>query len=218
MIDLILFDLDGTLVDSSVDITNALNFAIEPFHLEKMTVEKTIGMVGEGLTKLVEKMLGDRLAELKKDVLGRFISYYSEHLCDFTRPYPGVRETLGDLGGYRKAVVSNKREDLSRRLLAELGLASYFDAIFGSDSAGEKKPSPKPILKLLDMFSVKPESAVIVGDSDYDVRAGKAAGVRTIAVSYGYRDAALLGSDIIIDDIRELPSTLKDMNQETARR
>ncbi len=218
MIELILFDLDGTLVDSSVDITNALNFAIEPFHLEKMTVERTIGMVGEGLTKLVERMLGEERAELRKEVLDRFISYYSDHLCDFTRPYPGVRDALEELRGYRKAVISNKRENLSRRLLEELGLAPYFDVIFGSDSAGERKPSPKPLLKLLDMFSVGPESAVMVGDSGFDVQAGKAAGVRTIAVSYGYRDAASLRSDLIIDDIRELPSTLKRMDRESPLR
>ncbi len=219
MVELIIFDLDGTLVDSSVDITNALNFAIEPFHLGKMTVEKTIGMVGEGLTRLVEKMLGEEMAGLKKDVLDRFLSYYSVHLCDFTRPYPGVRETLEGLGGYRKAVISNKRENLSRRLLEELGLALYFDIIFGSDSAGEKKPSPKPLLRVLEMLAVRPEAAVIVGDSDYDIQAGKAAGVRTIAVSYGFRDAALLqGADAVIGDIRELPAKLKEMDQESILR
>jgi phosphoglycolate phosphatase len=212
VIKLILFDLDGTLVNSIVDITNALNYAIEPHRLEKMTVEKTAGMVGEGLTRLVEKMLGSERATLRNDVLDRFIRYYSEHLADFTRPYPGVRETLETLAGYRKAVISNKREGLSRRLLEDLGLVSYFDIIFGSDSAEEKKPSPKPILRILEIFGLRPESAVIVGDSNYDIEAGRAAGIWTAAVTYGYRDASLLrGADVMIGDIRELPLRLRDM-------
>jgi phosphoglycolate phosphatase len=219
VIKLILFDLDGTLVNSIVDITNALNYAIEPYHLEKMTVERTAGMVGEGLTRLIEKMLGADRTALRRDVLDRFIYYYSEHLVDFTRAYPGVRETLETLAEYRKAVISNKRERLSRRLLEELGLASYFDIIFGSDSAEEKKPSPKPILRILEMLGLQPESAVIVGDSNYDIEAGKAAGIWTVAVTYGYRDASLLqGADVIIGDIRDLPRGLRDMDSGRVRR
>ncbi|MEJ2349126.1 MAG: HAD hydrolase-like protein [Anaerolineales bacterium] len=86
MITLIIFDLDGTLVNSSVDITNSLNYAIEPYELEKMTVEKTVGLVGEGLTMLVEKMLGRENAQIMPDVMERFIRYYSEHLTEFTVP------------------------------------------------------------------------------------------------------------------------------------
>jgi phosphoglycolate phosphatase len=218
VIKLILFDLDGTLVHSALDITNALNYAIEPYHLEKMTVEKTVSMVGEGLTRLVEKVLGAEKADLAKDVMERFVYYYSEHLTDFTTVYPDVRETLEALAGYRKAVISNKREALSRRLLEELGLASYFDVIFGSDSAEERKPSPKPIIKILKIFGLPPDSAVIVGDSNYDIEAGKAAGIATVAVSYGYRAAALLqGADVIIDSIAELPLRLRDVDSGRVR-
>jgi phosphoglycolate phosphatase len=219
VIKLILFDLDGTLVNSIVDITNALNYAIEPHRLEKMTVEKTAGLVGEGLTRLIEEMLGSERAELRNDVLDRFVHYYSEHLVDFTRPYPGVVETLKALAGYRKAVISNKRESLSRRLLEELRLVSYFDIIFGSDSVEEKKPSPRPILRILEMLDLHPESAVIVGDSNFDIEAGRAAGIWTVAVTYGYRDASLLqGADVMIADIRELPSRLRDIGSGRVRR
>jgi phosphoglycolate phosphatase len=213
VIRLILFDLDGTLVHSAIDITNALNYAIEPCHLDKMTVEKTISMVGEGLTRLIEKVLGAEGAGQRQEVLARFVSYYAQHLTDFTRAYPGVRETLEALAGYRKAVISNKREALSRRLLEELGLASYFDVIFGSDSAEERKPSPRPILKILELFGLSPDAAAIVGDSNYDIEAGKAAGIATVAVTYGYRDASVLqGADVVIDSIAELPLRLKDMD------
>ena len=137
-IKLIIFDLDGTLVNSIADITNALNYAIGPYGLEQLTIERTTSLVGEGVTRLIEKLVGQKAADLKDVVLKRFLEYYSEHLNDFTVPYPGVRETLEMLGSYRKAVISNKREDLSKRLLENLGLSNYFDIIWGSDSVPEK--------------------------------------------------------------------------------
>ena len=213
MIKVVMFDLDGTLVDSSVDITNALNYAAGPFGVRKMTVEETIGLVGEGVTRLIEKVLGNERAAIVPEVLDRFVGYYSEHLVDFTLPYGGVRETLERLGNYKKAVISNKRESLSRELLDKLGLAKYFDIILGSDSAEEKKPSPKPIMKVLESFSLKPDEAVIVGDSNFDIDAGRAAGTKTIAVSYGFRDVGLLkGADFIIGDITELLSILAEID------
>lgn len=212
-ITLIIFDLDGTLVNSSVDLTNSLNYAIEPYGLERLTVGKTISLVGEGITRLIEKLVGERPADIREVVLERFLAHYSEHLTDHTVPYPGVRETLGLLGEYRKAVISNKREDLSRRLLDNLGLAGYFELIWGSDSVPEKKPSPLPVLEMLRKFSCSPAEGVIVGDSTYDIEAGRAAGVRTVAVSYGYRDRALLkNADCIIDHMRDLIAALDAFN------
>lgn len=212
MITLIIFDLDGTLVNSIVDITNSLNYAIEPYQVEKMTVEKTVGLVGEGLTALVEKMLGKENASILSDVMERFIRHYSRHLTDFTVPYPGVPETLEKLADYRKAVVSNKREALSKRVLDSLKLSNYFDVVLGSDSVGERKPSPRPVLEILQRVKVKPEEAVIVGDSNYDIEAGRAAGIRTIAVTYGYRGVEFLGdADEMIDHFTDLPSILKGM-------
>jgi phosphoglycolate phosphatase len=217
MIRLILFDLDGTLVDSSIDIMHALNYAIGPYGMRPLSVEETIGMVGEGITSLIEKLLGPERADIMPDVMRRFLEYYSAHLADFTRPYPGTRETLEALSGFRKAVISNKRESLSRRLLDELDLSRFFDTILGSDSAGEKKPSPRPILFALDQFSVPAGEAVIVGDSNYDIEAGRAAGVAVIAVSYGFRAAEdLRAADVIIDDIAQLPATIGELERERA--
>jgi len=213
MVKVVMFDLDGTLVDSSVDITNALNYAAGPYGVGKMTVEETIGLVGEGVTRLIEKVLGNERAAIVPEVLDRFVGYYSEHLVDFTLPYSGVRETLELLGNYRKAVISNKRESLSRELLDKLGLAKYFDIILGSDSVKEKKPSPKPIMKVLEYFSLQPDEAVIVGDSNFDIDAGRAAGTKTIAVSYGFRDVGLLKeADFIIGDITELLRILAEID------
>jgi phosphoglycolate phosphatase len=212
-IKLIIFDLDGTLVNSSIDIMNALNYSIAPYGFEQLTLERTLSLVGEGVTRLIEKLVGPKSADLHEVVLKRFLQYYSEHLTDYSVPYPGVRETLETLKNYRKAVLSNKREGLSRLLLEKLGLAGYFDIIWGSDSVPEKKPSPVPVLELLKKVSCKPAEAVIVGDSNYDIEAGRAAGVRTVAVSYGFRSAELLkDADFIIDSMNELTSKLDIIN------
>jgi len=210
MIKLIIFDLDGTLVDSSVDLTNALNYAIEPYDIERLTVQRTISLVGEGITRLIEKLLGPEREHIRQEVLDRFMDYYSAHLVDFTKPYAGVPETLALLQLYRKAVISNKRESLSKKVLEELGLLKHFDAVLGSDSVGEKKPSPRPLLKVMEMFSCSAAETVIVGDSNFDIEAGKAAGIRTIAVSYGFRPMSLLQqADRIIAHIQELPPVLE---------
>jgi phosphoglycolate phosphatase len=210
---LIIFDLDGTLVDSSADLTNALNHAIEPYGFEMLTVERTKSLVGEGITRLIEKLLGPGRAGMKQDVLDRFMEYYTRHLVDFTKPYPGVPETLLKLDKYKKAVISNKRESLSRRLLEELGLSHFFDVILGSDSVEEKKPSPKPLEKVMSMLSCGSGETVIVGDSNYDIDAGRAAGVKTIAVSYGYRDISLLrDADCILDAFDDLTRVLADLS------
>jgi phosphoglycolate phosphatase len=212
-IKLIIFDLDGTLVNTIADITNALNYAIGPYGIETLTVEKTTSLVGEGITSLIGKLLAEKETGLHPVVLRRFLDYYSDHLTDFSVPYPGVRETLELLKNYRKAVLSNKREDLSRRLLEKLELAGYFDLIWGSDSVSEKKPSPAPVLELLKKVSCRPEEAVMVGDSNFDIEAGRAAGVRTVAVSYGYRNIELLrDADFIIDSMNELTFKLDIFN------
>lgn len=208
-IELVIFDLDGTLVDTSRDITNALNYAIKPYGLKDLSVEDITKMVGEGITKLVEKLLGDEKLPLKDAVINRFVDYYSEHLIDYSTTYPHVIETLEKLSGYKKAVISNKRELLSIRLLDKLDLLKYFDLVIGSDTTPERKPSALPVNYVLSRLGIGPEESVIVGDSNYDIEAGKKAGVKTIAVTYGYRERHLLmDADHLIDSIDELPSLL----------
>ncbi|MBI3377256.1 MAG: HAD-IA family hydrolase [Nitrospirae bacterium] len=210
---LIIFDLDGTLVDSGKDITNALNYAIAPYGFKPLTVEDTIKMVGEGLTRLIEKILEDNNVYIKDAVLDRFIKYYSEHLTDFTRPYPGVIKTLEILGRYKKAVISNKRESLSKKLLEQLGLMKFFDVVLGSDSAAEKKPSPEPVKKVLKILGIEPQRAIIVGDSAFDIQAGKGAGLITVAVTYGFRDRESLASaDFLIDNMAQLLTLIEKNN------
>ena len=209
---LIMFDLDGTLVDTAQDITNALNFAIKPYGIKSLTVEGTIKLIGEGVSRLVEKILFTGKTHLMNDVMSRFIEYYSEHLIENSKEYPHVKETLENLTTVKKAVISNKREDLSKRLLEELGLSEYFDLIIGSDTAGERKPSAVPVLYVINKLGVSIEESIIVGDSNYDIEAGKKAGVKTVAVTYGYRPReSLTEADYIIDDIRELVPLLNEI-------
>ena len=209
-----MFDLDGTLVDTAQDITNALNSALKPYGLDSLTVEGTIKMVGEGVSRLVEKVLPVEKLHLKSDVLNRFLEYYSEHLIDNSREYPHVKETLENFSGFKKAVISNKGEDLSKRLLEELGLSKYFDLIIGSDTAGERKPSAQPVFYAMTRLGLKPEESIIVGDSNYDIEAGKKAGVKTIAVTYGYRPIEFLReADYMIHDIRALVPLLHELEE-----
>ncbi|HAK88911.1 MAG TPA: haloacid dehalogenase [Nitrospiraceae bacterium] len=208
---LIIFDLDGTLVDSSIDICNAINYAVEPYGAKPLTAQETIRLVGEGITRLMEKVIEREGISADRDVLTeRFLDHYSAHLIDNTTVYPGVIETFKKLNNYKKAVISNKREVLSRRTLEEFGILEYLDLVVGSDTTSERKPSPVPLIYALSKLDVKPENAVIVGDSNFDIEAGKAAGIKTIAVTYGYRPVELLrGADVIINRMDELTEVLR---------
>jgi phosphoglycolate phosphatase len=225
---LIIFDLDGTLIDSSVDITNALNHATALFGLNPLTREDTIKLIGEGITRLIEKLLassgGDSaspadvaeervIRKLKDPVTRAFIEHYTAHLVDHTRPYDGVRETLASLDGFRKAVISNKKTALSNMVLDQLGLSQFFEVILGSDAVPEKKPSPMPIFKVLSELRTQPVDAMIVGDSNFDIDAGKAAGIITVAATYGYRPREVIAhADYMIDSITELLPLVKKIN------
>lgn len=211
-IKLIMFDLDGTLVDTVQDITDALNFALISHDIKALTVRDTMKLVGEGVTRLVEEVLPAGKEHLKDDVMKKFLEYYSEHLIENSKEYPHVRETLKNLNHFKKAVISNKREILSKRLLEELDLAKYLDLIIGSDSVGERKPSPVPVLYVISKLSVSAEESIVVGDSYYDIEAGKRAGTKTIAVSYGYQPKELLKeADYLIDDLRELAHLVQEI-------
>jgi phosphoglycolate phosphatase len=210
-IQVIIFDLDGTLVDSSIDICHALNYALEGMNVPPITVRETISIIGEGITRLFEKIIETHNIPADKDFLiRRFLDHYAAHLVDNTTVYSGVEDTLKSLNGCRKAVISNKREDFSERVLELLGMRKYFDLVVGSDTTAERKPSPVPIQYVLSRFKTRPEEAIIVGDSNYDIEAGKAAGVRTIAVTYGYRPLSMLqGADYIVSSMPEILRILK---------
>lgn len=184
---LILFDLDGTLVDSIEDITAAANHALAPLGVQPAHAGETRAMVGEGPARLIEKLLVARGLTLDVEPLVRkTVEYYRSHLAVHTVPYPGVTKALASLRAYRKAVVSNKPGALTDGLLRELRIDHHFDAVLGSDALPDRKPSPAPILHLMERFGTSPKETVIVGDSPVDVTAGRAAGIWVVAVTYGY--------------------------------
>ena len=208
-IKLVIFDLDGTLIDSLQDITNAVNHATRPYGIAEKSVPELGEPLGTGISILIDRVLADRRDELKDAVMERFMDYYSNNLIVHTTLYSGVRDLLERLAGCKKAVVTNKRERFARIILDELGIGPCFDSVLGSDSVAEKKPSPVPLLHLLDLYNLSASEAVMVGDSEIDIAAGKGAGVRTVGVTYGYRDrGALEDADFIIDDILELPGVI----------
>ena len=217
MLKLLIFDLDGTLADTAQDITDALNHCVEPFGGKTYSVEETKMMVGSGMTKffssLVLTLQGGDSPEATELITHRFIDFYSKHMMDNTRLYPHVDETLSQLTGYKMAVLSNKREGFSNKILADLDILKYFDILWGSDSVREKKPSPIPILDLMEKFGVTKDDTAIIGDSNFDVEAGRAAGIKVIGVTYGFRPREYLeGSDHIIDGFDELLKVIPEIN------
>lgn len=211
MLKLLIFDLDGTLADTSIDITNAINYALEPVGVKPFSVEDIKLMVGSGITKLLHSLIPpEKISEdALKEVVNRFLRYYSEHLLDNTVAYPNVKDTLSKLRDYRKAVISNKREIFSKKVLEGIGILEFFDLVLGSDSVPERKPSPVPVLEILRRFEISKNEAVMIGDSNYDIESAKAAGVRIIAVTYGFRPKERLkDADYMIDDFGELTDLL----------
>jgi len=225
MIKLLIFDLDGTLADTGQDITNALNYALKPFHEREYSLDETKAMVGSGISRLLESLIppdpslpNGESGNPKKIVTARFLEYYNDHLIDNTVAYPSVKETLSQLHGFTKAVISNKREIYSKRVLEGLGIIEYFDCVLGSDSVREKKPSPVPILDLLEKYDISKKESVIIGDSNFDVEAGRAAGIRVIGVTYGFRTRKdLEGADYIIDRFDELLTVIPRISNDESR-
>lgn len=181
--------------------------------IEGFSQEEVKKMVGEGVNRLIEKALQVRKLSLPvRDLIECFINYYKKHIADFSIIYPNVRETLEELKGIKKAVISNKLTELSIKTLETLGLLEYFDFIAGSDLFAERKPSPVPIIETIKRFNTSPDKTIIVGDSELDIKAGTLAGVKTVAVTYGYREKELLkNADFIIDKFSDLITIVRKL-------
>jgi len=214
-IKLIIFDLDGTLIDSIEDITSALNYAFGPHGASDLTAAEVTTMVGEGPLKLIQDVLTERNLVADAEVLvTSFLNFYTAHPVDKTALYPGTREMLETLKGRKMAIVTNKTEKLSREIIKKFGLENYFDMIVAVDTITERKPSPGPVIHVLATLNVSPEDAVIVGDSAIDIQTGKASFVRTVAVTHGYgKDGFQKEADFVIASLPELIGIVKRENE-----
>ena len=210
---LVIFDLDGTLVDSVEDLCNSVNAARAYMGLPPLAHELVASYVGNGAPVLIRRAMGPEATEEQvQEALGFFLSYNREHMLDHTRPYPGVVETLEKLHecGVRMAVLTNKPERFSRDLCAGLGLAQYFFRIYGGNSFEQKKPDPVGIRTLMQQAGAKPQETWMVGDSATDVLTARNAGVRAVGVTYGISPETLKQAppDFLIDSMTQLPPIL----------
>lgn len=183
---LLVFDLDGTLVDSKVDLANSVNHALGAYGIPAIPHQAIYSYVGDGATMLIRRAVGDERNGILHSVLETFLAHYRMHLLDTTAPYPGVPENLREwAGSYRMAVLTNKPLDMSRAVLSGLSLDRYFVDVVGGDSFDSKKPHPDGLLHIIRTQGVSPGETLMVGDSRNDVLAGKQAGARTCGVMYG---------------------------------
>ncbi|MGH7852691.1 MAG: HAD family hydrolase [Candidatus Binatia bacterium] len=205
--DLIMFDLDGTLADTGPDLADSVNFTRAHFDLAPLGARRIYANVGRGVEHLIRNSLPIENADHFHEAMRVFLEYYEAHLLDKTVLYSGVRDLLEHFRGKRRVVVSNKVLRLSEAVLRGLGVGECFDLILGGDSAPEKKPHPALLALALERFQTAPSSALMVGDGDIDVEAGKRAGVLTCGVTYGLGDIGRLIAakpDVLIETLPEL--------------
>lgn len=202
----LIFDLDGTIVDSQKDITTAVNGVRKELGFDPLSVSEIRSFLGSGIKALINKAVPKQQDEYKH-ALERFRDYYSKCLIDTTLPYNGVIEMLESLKDKKKAILSNKTESFSVEIIERLNLSKYFIAVWGGDTAGVKKPDPKPILDLIKIAGVSKSEAIMIGDSENDFKAAQAAGIDSIAVLYGYsekKQIELLKPTYIVSSPKEI--------------
>jgi phosphoglycolate phosphatase len=204
---LIVYDLDGTLVDTLEDITQAANHMLRQMGAPLRLPSEVRAAIGLGASQLVKACLNTDDPELIERGLGIYRAYYGEHFLDHSALYPGARETLEYFKSRRQAVITNKPNPFSRELLSGLGVASYFLDIVGGDSNYPRKPDPAALCAMMRVAEIRPSETLLVGDSPIDVETGRNAGVFTVALAHGFSDIDELSAscpDTIVGNFKEL--------------
>ena len=211
-ISLIMFDLDGTLVDTKVDIANAMNYSLVNVGLQTKDVDTITSYVGDGLRTTIHKSLDQKHDELLDKAVELFKFYYFDHPVDYAYIYPGVNEFLERTKYIKKAIVSNKDTDLCIRTLEVLKIDKYFDIVLGGEDPHCRKPDPCPLIKVMKQLKKGPAESMIVGDMDSDINAGKLAGIATCGVTYGFgkiEDIKRSDPEYLIENFSELSKIFK---------
>ncbi len=208
----LIFDLDGTLIDSQLDLVLSVNAMLEQMGREPHVHEKICSFIGSGAPTLVRRALGDEVTETEVERgLAYFLDYYRAHMLDNTDVYPGVREALALLQKYPMAVLTNKPVHFSRAIIEGLNLSRYFRFVYGGNSFATKKPDPHGAHILLRELQAAPHEAMMVGDSDVDIKTARNAGMHACGVTYGFGTESLRfhAPDIMVDSLSDLPAHLK---------
>jgi phosphoglycolate phosphatase len=215
----VVFDLDGTLVDTAPDLINALNFILEREGMPPVPLHAARTMIGAGARKLIERglELDGRVTSVEdiSRLTNDFIDYYADHIADASRPFEGLESALDDLSGrgYRFAVCTNKLEWLSRLLLDQLGLSARFAAICGADTFGVSKPDPAILRQTIALAGGQLSSAIMVGDAGPDIGVARRAGIPVIGVEFGYTEIPIadLKPDLLIGHFSDLPAAVESL-------
>ena len=203
----LLFDLDGTLIDSKRDLVQSVNATLCQMGRPELPEDLVASYVGSGAPILISRALGGASSEEEQQrALRFFLAHYDAHKLDFTKEYPGVRETLEKLRALPMAVLTNKPVNISVRILQGLGLAGFFRAIYGGNSFATKKPDPLGANKILSELDIAPAQAAMVGDSEVDVQTARNAGMISAIVNFGFgtHDRQMHPADVYLDRMEEL--------------
>jgi phosphoglycolate phosphatase len=209
----LLFDLDGTLIDSKRDLVQSVNATLRGMGRAELPEDLVASYVGSGAPILISRALGGAgSAAEQQSALKFFLAHYDQHKLDFTREYPGVRETLEKLRRVPMAVLTNKPVNVSVRILAGLGLAGFFRAIYGGNSFATGKPDPLGANTILSEMGIAAAQAAMVGDSELDVQTARNAGMISAIVNFGFgtHDREMYPADIYLDRMEELLPLVSD--------
>ncbi|WP_346913596.1 phosphoglycolate phosphatase [uncultured Roseibium sp.] len=216
-----LFDLDGTLIDSVADIAKSVNILLAKENLATLSVDEVRAMIGNGIAKLVERAFAARGIDLEGDGLidmtARMMDIYKDHLTEETFLLEGAEDILRaySAAGIKMAVVTNKPEAFSRRILEHFALGDVVDCVVGGDTGPARKPAPDMLQYAAAEMGWHVSRALMVGDSPADIGAAAAAGMASVAVRGGYTNVPVdeLGADVVIDSLRQLPSAIEKLKE-----
>ncbi len=211
--DLLIFDLDGTLIDSRLDLAKAVNATRRHMGMEELSNERVYSYVGNGAPVLIRRALGEQATEAEvQEGLEFFLEFYRDHDLDHTVLYPGVRESLDRFrdAGKRMAVLTNKPVRMSRHIVDGLGVGEHFFRVYGGNSFEFKKPNPVGVEALIAESGASPRSAMMIGDSSVDVYTARNAGIQCCGVTYGFQPETLAdpAPDVLFDRMQDFADWL----------